>query len=112
MLLGPAIVGEAVKGILESLGEGALAEYLGSEKQIWRVGGEAAGFAKCIEREATFCYVVVKNSGHEAPAYQPKATFDLNSRLIHREFGRWGDGGRVFPQCNEEEGGAGPLLDL
>lgn len=36
VLLGPAMVGEAVKGIVEGIGEGALEEFIGSEKQIWR----------------------------------------------------------------------------
>ncbi|GMH60230.1 hypothetical protein TrST_g4489 [Triparma strigata] len=113
VLLGPAMVGEAIKGVVESLGEGALEEFAGSEKQIWRVEGKVVGFAKCIKREGYFCYVVMNNSGHEGFSYQPRASFDLNERLISRKFGWWG--GRdeeELPQCKESEGGAGPLLDL
>lgn len=77
-----------------------------------RVEGKVVGFAKCIEREATFCYVVMKNSGHEGFSYQPKASFDLNERLVRRKFGWWGGGVEKLPQCKESEGGAGPLLDL
>ena len=112
VLLGPGMVGEAVKGILRGVGKGALEEYLSSKKRLWKVDGVTKGWAKCVSKGGTFCYVVLRNSGHEAPSYQPLASYDLNSRLIERSFDDWERGTWGDPNCSEEEGGAGPLLDI
>ena len=104
VLLGPGTVKEGVQSILESIEEGAVAEFEGGEKEIWRVDGEIAGYKKCLRRQGKFCYVVLRNSGHEAPSYMPKNAWALQEEFMGREV--------EARQCSEKEGGAGPLLDL
>ena len=80
-------------------------EFRDSQKEIWRVHDKVAGYKKCVKRAAEFCYVVLRNSGHEAASYMP-----LNAWAMQEEFmGKEGGGSR---SCSEKEGGAGPLLDL
>ncbi|GMI21470.1 hypothetical protein TrCOL_g3132 [Triparma columacea] len=111
VLLGPAPVGEAVKGILEEWGKGTLGEFEGKRKSMWVVNGDTKGYSKCIERGGVFCFVVVRNAGHEVASYQPEANWDVMRRLMKREWEVW-EGGGETPKCFEVEGGAGPLLDL
>ena len=71
-------------------GGGAAARdaFYAAKKVVWRVGKDddaPAGYARCLEqRHARFCHVVLRNSGHEAPSYQPRATYDLSGRFISR----------------------------
>ena len=104
ILLGPATVGEAVQSMLEFIGEGAVEQFRNSEKEIWRVEGAVAGYKKCIRREGSFCYVVLRNSGHESASYMPRNAWSMQEEFMGRE-----GGGR---SCSEKSGGAGPLLDL
>ena len=72
----------------------------------WRVGqtdAEPAGYARCFRPNggSRFCFVVVRNSGHEAPVYAPRAAHDLNERFLDgRVAGRGVDGGRVVLYYN------------
>ena len=78
-------------------GSGAAAKksYYKQPKTIWAVSATdyntsvgPAGYARCLTASAPsshrFCYVVVRNAGHEAAAFQPRATYDMNDRFLHR----------------------------
>jgi vitellogenic carboxypeptidase-like protein len=83
-------------------------------KDIWFVHSESdmdpAGYAKCISTGKDgrrFCYTVVRNAGHEMPAYQPRSGYDMVSRFM--ESRPWDKSGErpvpTCPQCS----GVGPF---
>jgi hypothetical protein len=95
--------------------------FYSSPKSIWWVGEgdtQPAGYARCLDRPPSsgdvrpsrFCYVVVRNAGHEAASYSPRAAYDLSDRFIRRApFGeRRGADDPAMPQC-APCGGAPPL---
>lgn len=94
-LLGPPSTAAGIQAAWDhaeiSIHAGAEAKqaYYAKRKSIWRVEEadvEPAGYSRCIERgSARFCYVVVRNAGHEATSYAPRAAFDLNERFIGRK---------------------------
>eukprot|EP01001_Neometanema_parovale_P008646 NODE_4912_length_1001_cov_131.351936_g4705_i0.p1 GENE.NODE_4912_length_1001_cov_131.351936_g4705_i0~~NODE_4912_length_1001_cov_131.351936_g4705_i0.p1 ORF type:complete len:333 (+),score=89.62 NODE_4912_length_1001_cov_131.351936_g4705_i0:52-999(+) len=74
-----------------------------------------AGYAKCFNVEGKgnrFCYTVVRNAGHESPAFQPRANYDMIMRFIQkRSFEASGEG--AVPKCGQCGGVppfAGPAL--
>ena len=81
-------------------GGAAKRAFYSARKDVWRVAEtdeNPAGYARCAEPRAgdgggprsRFCYIVVRNAGHEAVSYAPRAMYDLNERLIARlPFGR------------------------
>merc|ERR1711920_853977 len=84
------------------------------QKSIWRVDEadvNPAGYAKGLGRSGRrFCNVVVRNAGHEATSYAPRAMYDFNERFMHRNAfdGKARTVGPVLPQC-AQCGGAPPL---
>jgi hypothetical protein len=68
-------------------------------------------YSKCLTLQSTaahrFCYVVVRNAGHEAPAFQPRASYDMNERFLHRRSFNGSDATKV-PKC-APCGGAPPF---
>lgn len=94
-LLGAPQSAAGVRAILDMAeahvagGADAKARFYAARKDVWRIRREdeqPAGYARCVEgtRAQRFCHVIVRNSGHEAPSYQPRAAFDLSDRFIRR----------------------------
>ena len=86
-LLGAPVVAAAVDWAWRNGADRAAFE--GAPRAVWRVDGDdanPAGYATCAAfGDRRFCFVVVRNSGHEAPSYAPRAAYDLSDRLV---FGR------------------------
>mmetsp|Transcript_21394 Transcript_21394/g.63954 ORF Transcript_21394/g.63954 Transcript_21394/m.63954 type:complete len:480 (+) Transcript_21394:320-1759(+) len=98
-LLGAPIVAAAVDGMW--------GPAFGAAPRVpWRVAAgdaEPSGYARCFRPgQGRFCFVTVRNSGHEAPVYAPRAAYDLNERfLAGRDFGEPGRPAR----CEERHRG-------
>eukprot|EP00928_Gymnodinium_smaydae_P032422 TRINITY_DN23485_c0_g2_i1.p1 TRINITY_DN23485_c0_g2~~TRINITY_DN23485_c0_g2_i1.p1 ORF type:complete len:551 (-),score=57.79 TRINITY_DN23485_c0_g2_i1:154-1764(-) len=93
-LLGPPTTAAGVRAAWDfaenSLPNGSASKkaYYGRQKAIWRVDksdSQIAGYTKCIDGSSSrFCYVVVRNAGHETTSYNPRAAYDMNVRFIKR----------------------------
>jgi vitellogenic carboxypeptidase-like protein len=136
-LLGPPTTEAAVLSILRyaaahspETGGQIKAAYEAVKKTVWFVNSKKdrnpAGYAKCIEMPVNastteiygavshaaratkrFCYVVVRNAGHEMPGYQPRAAYDMVTRFLgDRSFDGSGEGS--VPTCDECSG-VGPF---
>jgi hypothetical protein len=126
-LLGPPTTEAAVLSILRYAAEHSpetggriKAAYAAAQKSVWFVSSKndrnPAGYAKCIEIPVVnassagtkrFCYVVVRNAGHEMPGYQPRAAFDMVARFLeNRSYTSSGEG--LVPTCDECSG-VGPF---
>ena len=60
-----------------------------------------------------FCYSVIRNGGHEVPAFQPRTSYDLFERF--RQGKAWDVSGELHdlpncPQCSGVEPFAGTAL--
>jgi vitellogenic carboxypeptidase-like protein len=53
-------------------------EWRGSDRKIWRVGGDVAGYSRVTDN---LTYVLVRNAGHMVPYDQPKWAFDMINRF-------------------------------
>jgi hypothetical protein len=101
-------------------GAAAKKEYYEQPKSIWAVSASdyntsvgPAGYAKCLTRathgmvgatagapnSTRFCYVIVRNAGHEAMAFQPRAAYDMNERFMHRRPFNGSDVTPNLPAC-------------
>eukprot|EP00929_Paragymnodinium_shiwhaense_P079768 TRINITY_DN41582_c0_g1_i1.p1 TRINITY_DN41582_c0_g1~~TRINITY_DN41582_c0_g1_i1.p1 ORF type:complete len:550 (-),score=93.46 TRINITY_DN41582_c0_g1_i1:385-2034(-) len=118
VLLGPPTAAAAIRSAWDFAeknvegGADARRAYYAAPKSIWRVAHddvEPAGYSKCLElQDRRFCYVIVRNAGHETAPYAPRAAHDLSERFMHRlPFGEHGSAPHV-PQCHAC-GGAPPL---
>jgi len=56
-------------------------EYLSAEKQIWKVDGQVAGYARSAKN---LTQLVILKAGHMAPMDQPKNCFDMVKRFINK----------------------------
>ena len=91
--------------------------------QVWFVNSQhdrnPAGYVRCIPisrggapaagpSSSRFCYAVIRNAGHESPAYQPRASFDLLSRFMEKR--AWDASGddAGLPTCGQCSG-VGPF---
>lgn len=94
-LLGPPTTEAGVQATWDyaaaSLAGGAAAQtaYNNAQKVVWRIQStdvEPAGYARCFEGSAgnNFCYTVVRNGGHELPAFQPASAYDMFMRFVAR----------------------------
>eukprot|EP00927_Polykrikos_kofoidii_P035879 TRINITY_DN30383_c0_g1_i1.p1 TRINITY_DN30383_c0_g1~~TRINITY_DN30383_c0_g1_i1.p1 ORF type:complete len:574 (-),score=72.68 TRINITY_DN30383_c0_g1_i1:340-1977(-) len=96
LLLGPPATAAGIQAAWDyaehHLAGGAEAKraYYSQSKSIWRVEAadiNPAGYAKCLDQDggsSRFCYVVVRNAGHETAPYAPRAAYDLNERFLRR----------------------------
>eukprot|EP00418_Pyrodinium_bahamense_P052252 CAMPEP_0179158472 /NCGR_PEP_ID=MMETSP0796-20121207/77329_1 /TAXON_ID=73915 /ORGANISM="Pyrodinium bahamense, Strain pbaha01" /LENGTH=253 /DNA_ID=CAMNT_0020860147 /DNA_START=29 /DNA_END=787 /DNA_ORIENTATION=+ len=94
-LIGPASAAAGVRAAWDFAdkhltgGSAAKSAFYQQKKEIWRVAPmdvEPAGYARCLRLAASrFCYVVVRNAGHETTSYAPRAAYDLNQRFIRRQ---------------------------
>ena len=88
--------------------------FYASPKHIWKVDSDkdanVAGYGRCTE-SPSFCYAVIKNAGHESPAFQPRTSYDLIMRFLEeRTFDKAGDSPATLPKCaNEGCSGVGPF---
>jgi vitellogenic carboxypeptidase-like protein len=53
-------------------------EYANSERKIWKVNREIAGYSK-VSRN--LIYLFIRNAGHVAPHDKPEWTFDMINRF-------------------------------
>ena len=89
-----------------------------AKKDIWKVSSadqNIAGYAKCVtvlsDKGNRFCYAVVRNAGHETPAYQPRSAYDMTRRFLDGEpFDASGESSSI-PTC-AQCGGVGPFAGL
>ncbi|KAH8046358.1 serine carboxypeptidase [Aureococcus anophagefferens] len=82
--LDPLLGAPVVAGAVDAVAGAALAN---ATKRIWRVAADDAdpgGYATCVDAAARLCFVVVRNSGHEAPSYAPRSAYDLHARFVRR----------------------------
>eukprot|EP00658_Telonema_sp_P-2_P047225 TRINITY_DN3580_c0_g2_i7.p1 TRINITY_DN3580_c0_g2~~TRINITY_DN3580_c0_g2_i7.p1 ORF type:complete len:291 (+),score=51.18 TRINITY_DN3580_c0_g2_i7:809-1681(+) len=112
-LLGPPNTEAGVAATLDHAatispdGDQARREYSQAPKQIWRVDSAkdraVAGYSKCVHHPSgsnRLCFAVVRNAGHEMPAYQPRAALDLYSRFVAgRAWNYTGDAPEQLPSC-------------
>jgi len=120
-LLGPPTTEAGIYAILDDAaahsdsGRQIQASFLAAKKKVWFVNStidkQPAGYAKCSWRGGSdghrFCYAVIRNAGHEAPGYQPRAAFDMINRFASRR--QWDSSGdRAVPECSECSG-VGPF---
>merc|ERR1712142_416966 len=79
--------------------------YMQAKKNIWKVDEKddvIAGYAKCFQntRNTHFCYTIIRNAGHESPAFQPRSNYDMFLRFIeHRPFSSDGNDPSKIPTC-------------
>ena len=66
------------ESFLTSLNWSADRNYTGTQRSLWHVGGQVAGYAKQV---GNFTQVLVRNAGHMVPYDQPKWAFDLINRF-------------------------------
>uniref|UniRef100_A0A6B2L691 Carboxypeptidase n=1 Tax=Arcella intermedia TaxID=1963864 RepID=A0A6B2L691_9EUKA len=57
-------------------------DWINTKRTFWKVDGSLAGYAKSLNN---FTALVLRNSGHEAPFYQPKNCLDLLTRFINNK---------------------------
>ena len=95
------------------IGAAAKAEYYKQPKTIWGVAAKdydsslgPSGYARCTSRAAPsggelrrFCYVIVRNAGHETSSFQPRAAYDMNERFLHRRPFNGSDVAPQMPTC-------------
>jgi vitellogenic carboxypeptidase-like protein len=99
----------------------AKAAYYSEPKTIWAVSAQdyetslgPAGYARCTSRKGAsgvlrrFCYVIVRNAGHEAMSFQPRASYDMNERILHSRPFNGSDITPNVPKC-APCGGVAPL---
>jgi hypothetical protein len=108
-LLGPPTTEAGVEAVMATEG-GKNVYWNTAKREIWKVASTdhtVAGYAKCTDQQTTFsnrfCYVVARNGGHELPAFQPRAAYDMFRRFIERKpFTKIGDSAAVpnVPQCS------------
>ena len=83
-------------------------------KLVWRVAADdadPAGYATCVDAAARLCFVVVRNSGHEAPSYAPRSAYDLHARFVRQlPFDGAGGGAPTCDACDGAPPFAGPAL--
>lgn len=65
---------------LQKLQWSGAAKYNSTERKIWRVQNEIAGYVKVVDN---LTEVLVRNAGHMVPMDQPKWAFDLITRFTH-----------------------------
>jgi len=119
-LLGPPTTEAGIMSILDEAiarspikGQKLSADFGAMKKKVWFVDSvndeQPAGYAKCIPNGDgyRFCYTVIRNAGHEAPGYQPRAGYDMIERFLsHRAWDTSGD--RSVPKCSQCAG-VGPF---
>ena len=120
-LLGPPTTEAGVLAVLDdaqdqspSAGASLKASFSSSVKDVWFVDRDAdrqpAGYAKCAPvpaQSSRFCYVTVRNAGHETPAYSPRAAYDMIGRFLEKR--EWTDKGQLpVPKCSQCSG-VGPF---
>jgi len=109
-LLGPPTTEAGVMSIWDyasrtPVGAADKEAYLKAKKVIWKVDEKddtIAGYAKCFSdpRKTHFCYTIIRNAGHESPAFQPRSNYDMLLRFIqHRSFNHDGDDPSQIPKC-------------
>jgi hypothetical protein len=112
-LLGPPTTEAGVMAMLDyssdNFGPTLKSSYLKAPKVIWRTAKNdtsLAGYARCTENSAKkrFCYTVIRNGGHETPAFQPRTSLDMFERFrLGRSFRADGDLSH-FPTCAQCSG--------
>ena len=109
--LDPLLGAPVVAGAVDAVAGAALAN---ATKRIWRVAADdadPAGYATCADAAARLCFVVVRNSGHEAPSYAPRSAYDLHARFVRRlPFDGAGGGAPTCDACDGAPPFAGPAL--
>ena len=121
-LLGPPTTEAGVFAIMDDAvaqspvtGAEIKATFSKAKKDVWFVDSKhdsnPAGYAKCVPnpggKSARFCYSVIRNAGHESPAYQPRASYDMIMRFLQgRAWDKSGDA--AVPLCDECSG-VGPF---
>eukprot|EP00750_Incisomonas_marina_P003280 INCI13045.2.p2 GENE.INCI13045.2~~INCI13045.2.p2 ORF type:complete len:526 (-),score=95.10 INCI13045.2:1887-3239(-) len=82
-LLGPPTTEGGVMAVLDyseaNFGSDFKKDYLAAPKEIWRTAvndTNLAGYARCTvnDKNKRFCYTVIRNGGHETPAFQPRTS--------------------------------------
>jgi hypothetical protein len=115
-LLGPPTTEAGVEAVMRSPG-GKNVDWKSAKRVIWKVAESdhaVAGYAKCTAKSAVgnrFCYAVARNGGHELPAFQPRAAYDMFRRFVQREeFDKSGNSAAVpnVPECSGVPPFAGP----
>jgi vitellogenic carboxypeptidase-like protein len=119
-LLGPPTTEAGVEAVVADFGAAsAKAKWEAAKKTVWKVAEAdraVAGYSKCIEGigpsgNNRFCYVVVRNGGHELPAFQPRVAYDMFRRFVAKApFDKAGESDAVpnTPQCSGVPPFAGP----
>jgi hypothetical protein len=123
-LLGPPTTEAGVFAIMDDAvaqspvtGAEIKSAFVKAKKDVWFVDSKhdsnPAGYAKCVpnpsgkKKDARFCYSVIRNAGHESPAYQPRASYDMIMRFLQgRNWDKSGDA--AVPTCDECSG-VGPF---
>jgi len=54
-------------------------QYYTTERSIWSVGGETAGYLKSVGNMKLF---VMRNAGHMVPRSQPKYSLDMFTKFV------------------------------
>jgi len=55
-------------------------KYYTTDRSVWRVGGETAGYLKSVDNMKMF---VMRNAGHMVPRSQPKYALDMFTKFIN-----------------------------
>jgi len=118
-LLGPPTTEAGVQAVWDWIGNKSAVgatfktKYYAGKKDVWSVTEEegVAGYARCTEGPSKnrFCYTVVRNGGHELPAFQPRNSLDMWSRFLDgRSFKASDNNATLLPDC-VQCGGVGPF---
>lgn len=119
-LLGPPTTEAGVGAIFDWMAvqaDGTDAEnaWKASKKVVWSVEEKegVAGYARCTggigAKKNRFCYTVVRNGGHELPAFQPRNAQDMWERFLDgRSFAPNDNNSTLIPDC-VQCAGVGPF---
>ena len=55
-------------------------KYYTTDRSVWSVGGETAGYLKSVDNMKLF---VMRNAGHMVPRSQPKYALDMFTKFIN-----------------------------
>ncbi|ODM90366.1 Venom serine carboxypeptidase [Orchesella cincta] len=68
------------ENFLNNLNWHGSSKWLDAERNVWKVGGNVAGYAKVLDNMS---YVLVRGAGHMVPSDKPKWAFDLINRFTY-----------------------------
>ena len=100
-LLGPPCSEAGIVAAMQSVG--LTEQFMQAPRIVWSDVEGVNGYSQCFEtpQKTRFCYTTIRNAGHEAPVFQPRACADMTFRFINNiSFSGLNPGMPSGPQCS------------